>query len=118
MFQLLIIVTFAFGNFVGFRLTLWLLKVKENVNSRSLVLTGCFLLIQVLSLFLVNLVQGTNLAALVLSIVAFGFVLRRFLILKLWQLVLIPIGVSLVSSLVLGVTFGLIISLFGPIRVS
>ena len=112
--QLITLASFLVGNFAGFRITLWLLKVKDDVNRRSLILTGYFLFVQFLSGTIAYLIGLTQLAALVMAIVMFSVVLKRFLVLKLWQLVVIPVGVSLLSSVVLGVSVGILITLFGP----
>ena len=114
--QLLILCAFLVGNFIGFRITLHLLKVTEDVNRRSMMLTGYFLVVQFVSGVFISLVGLNQFAGLVLAVVLFSFVLKRFLVLKTWQLIAIPVGVALLSSVVLGVSIGIVISLFGPIK--
>lgn len=117
MFQLLFLVTFFIGNFIGFRITLRLLKVQESVNKRSLILTLSFLATQVLAAIVTRLTGLTEPATVVISMVLFAFVIRKFLVLRLWQVIVIPIGVSFMSSVVLAIGLMLTISLWGPIRV-
>jgi hypothetical protein len=117
-FQVLFLVSFFVGNFVGFLVALRFLKVQKSLNKRALFLSLCFLAIQVVSAVVTGLIGLVEPAGLVLSIILFSFVLRKVLIIKLWQVIVIPIGVSIFSSVILGVLLMLAIGLFGPISVS
>ena len=118
MFPLLFIVASFVGNFTGFRISLRLLKVTEQLNKRSLLLTCAFLTVQVISALLIYYSGLVEPACTILSIVLFSFVLRKFLALKLWQLIVIPIGVSLLSSFILAVTLLLYLSWFDSVTLS
>ncbi len=118
MFALFFLVASFAGNFIGFRITLRLLKVTEKLNKRSLLLTFAFLTVKALSGLLIYYAGLVEPAGTVLSIVIFSFVLRKFLVLKLWQLIVIPIGVSLLSSFILAVSLLLYMSLFESVSLS
>ncbi|MCP4059000.1 MAG: hypothetical protein GY738_17150 [Pseudoalteromonas sp.] len=118
LFALFFLVASFAGNFIGFRITLRLLKVTEKLNKRSLLLTFAFLTVKALSGLLIYYAGLVEPAGTVLSIVIFSFVLRKFLVLKLWQLIVIPIGVSLLSSFILAVSLLLYMSLFESVSLS
>jgi hypothetical protein len=117
-FVLLFLVASFAGDFIGFRITLRLLNVTEQLNKRSLVLTLAFLTIQIMSGIVIQISGLVEPAGAVLSIVVFSFVLRKFLVLKLWQLIVIPIGVSLLSSLILALSLLTYISIFESVSLS
>lgn len=103
MFQILFLVSFLLGTFISFRIVLGLLKVRENVNRRSAFLSVLFLITQVFSSLVVYFSGMVEPASAVITIIVFTLVLRRFLTLKLWQAILIPIGVSIVSGVILAI---------------
>ena len=117
MFPVFFLISFLLGNFIGFRIVLHLLKVAENVNKRSMLLTGLFLITQAFSASITYLTGLVEPASVVISIVLFSFILKRFMVLKLWQVILIPIGVSLVSGLVLAILLMSTVQLWGGSRV-
>ena len=116
-FPIFFLISFLLGNFIGFRIVLHLLKVTENVNKRSMLLTGLFLITQAFSASITYLTGLVEPASVVISIVLFSFILKRFMVLKLWQVILIPIGVSLVSGLVLAILLMSTVQLWGGSRV-
>ena len=116
-FPVFFLISFLLGNFIGFRIVLHLLKVTENVNKRSMLLTGLFLITQAFSASVTYLTGLVKPASVVISIVLFSFILKRFMVLKLWQVILIPIGVSLVSGLVLAILLMSTVQLWGGPRV-
>ena len=116
-FPVFFLISFLLGNFIGFRIVLHLLKVTENVNKRSMLLTGLFLITQAFSASVTYLTGLVEPASVVISIVLFSFILKRFMVLKLWQVILIPIGVSLVSGLVLAILLMSTVQLWGGSRV-
>ncbi|WP_158684702.1 hypothetical protein [Pseudoalteromonas sp. T1lg48] len=118
MFQPLFLITFFTGTFIGFRFVLAYLRVKEETNKRALVLSISFLVIQLMCGWIIDLVGLIEPATLIVSVILFAFVLRRVLILKLWQLIAIPIVVSMISTLFMALTFMLAIRLFGPTGVN
>ena len=105
MFQTLLLISFFVGNYFGFRITLKLLKVNKSIDKRAILLSISFLIVQVLSVVVTSYIGLVEPAGTVISIVLFGFILKKFLILELWQVIVIPIGVSLFSGLVFAVFF-------------
>ncbi len=81
-------------------------------------LTFAFLTVQVISGVLIYYSGLAEPAGTIMSIVIFSFVLRKFLVLKLWQIIVIPIGVSLLSSFILAVTLLLYMSFFETVSLS
>ena len=117
MFQFFFFISFLVGNFIGFRIVLRLLQITESVNKRSALLTGLFLTTQAISVLIVYSTGLVEPASLLLSIILFGFVLKRFMVLKLWQIILIPIGVSLISGLILAILLMTTVSWWGGGRI-
>ncbi len=115
-FPIFFLISFLLGNFIGFRIVLRLLKVNENVNKRSMLLTGLFLITQAFSASIVYLADLVEPASVVISILLFSFILKRFMVLKLWQVILIPIGVSLLSGFILAILLISTVQLWGGAR--
>lgn len=68
-FPVFFLISFLLGNFIGFRIVLHLLKVAENVNKRSMLLTGLFLITQAFSASITYLTGLVEPASVVISIV-------------------------------------------------
>ncbi|WP_105213569.1 hypothetical protein [Pseudoalteromonas sp. T1lg22] len=118
MLQPLFFLTFFIGTFIGFRFVLAYLRVKDEVNKRAIALTISFLAIQLTCGWVSNLLNFVEPTTLIASVILFAFILRKVLILKLWQVIAIPIVVSMISTLFMAITFMLAIRLFGPIGVN
>jgi hypothetical protein len=105
------------GYFFSFSFILNRLKVSEQRRKRATYLSLLLLSIQLVSSTLCELVALDDLAALLLTIIIFLSVIRRFLKLTVWQTILIPIVVPIIGQLCFVVVFALSIKVFGPITV-
>ncbi|WP_028113469.1 hypothetical protein [Ferrimonas kyonanensis] len=82
----------------------WLYVENERVK-RSFILSLTLLTTQLIGAAVVSVVGLADSAVPVISIGLFVLIVNRLLILKWWQAILIPIGVTTVSSLVAAVGF-------------
>jgi hypothetical protein len=105
------------GYFFSFSFILNRLKVSEQRRKRATYLSLLLLSIQLVSSTLCELLALDDLAALLLTIIIFLSVIRRFLKLTVWQTILIPIVVPIIGQLCFVVVFALSIKVFGPITV-
>jgi len=105
------------GYFFSFNFILKKLKVSEHRLKRSAYLSILLLVIQLISSTICELIALDNLAALALTIIIFLAIIRKFLVLTIWQTVLIPVVVPIIGQLCFVVVFGASIKLFGPITV-
>ncbi len=84
---------------------------------RATYLSLGLLAIQLVSSTLCELVALDDSAALLLTIILFLAVIRKFLVLTIWQTILIPIFVPIIGQIFFVIVFALSIKLFGPITV-
>jgi hypothetical protein len=105
------------GYFFSFSFILNRLKVSEQRRKRATYLSLLLLSIQLVSSTLCELLALDDLAALLLTIIIFLSVIRRFLKLTVWQTILIPIVVPIIGQLCFVIVFALSIKVFGPITV-
>jgi hypothetical protein len=94
---------FVVATFLGFRIVLRFLNVSQDANKRSALLTGVFIGTQVVCsgiLFLLGVPEISFIAA----IIVFGLIVRRFLVLEIWQIILIPIFVSFFSAILTAIS--------------
>jgi hypothetical protein len=105
------------GYFFSFNFILKKLKANEQRLKRSAYLSLLLLGIQLVSSTLCELVALDDLAALLLTIIIFLAVIRKFLVLTFWQTILIPIFVPIIGQLCFVIVLALSIKVFGPILV-
>ncbi|CAM4298420.1 hypothetical protein [Pseudoalteromonas byunsanensis] len=117
MFTFLYLFSNLVGYFIGFNFVLKKLKVSEQRLKRAIYLSLLLLAIQMVSSTICELVALDDLAALLLTIILFLAVIRKFLVLTLWQTILIPVIVPIIGQLCFVIVLGLSIKLFGPITV-
>jgi hypothetical protein len=79
------------------------LKVDSSRLKRSLVLASTLAGIELFCNLIVFTLDLDGVVNTILSVSIFVFVIRRFLILKLWQAIVIPIGVTTVSYLIVAI---------------
>ena len=95
-----------------FFIILKLLNVDVERLKRSFVLAACLAGIELFCNLVVFALDLEGLANTILSVGIFVIVIRKLLILKLWQAVVIPIGVALCSYLVVAVLLMIYFQLF------
>jgi len=105
------------GYFLGFSFILKKLKVSEQRLKRAIYLSLLLLVIQLVSSTICELVALDDLAALLLTIILFLAVIRKFLVLTMWQTILIPVVVPIIGQLCFVILFALSVKVFGPITV-
>jgi hypothetical protein len=105
------------GYFFSFNFILKKLKVSEQRLKRSTYLSILLLVIQLVSSTLCELVALDDLAALLLTIILFLAIIRKFLVLTVWQTILIPIVVPIIGQLCFVIVFAFSVKIFGPITV-
>ncbi len=88
------------GTFIGFKLVLTFLKVAHKINQRSLVLTGLFIGVQLIVGLIAGLLNIQLFFSYLITLIVFGYILRKFLILKTWQVIAIPVFVSFLSGVI------------------
>lgn len=81
------------------------LGAQNEVLKRSFFLSAALLATQLIGVGMAALIGLADSAVLVISIALFILVINRVLILKWWQAVLIPIGVTTASYLVVAIGF-------------
>jgi len=116
-FTFLYLLSNLVGYFLSFNLILSKLKVSEQRIKRSSYLSLLLLGIQLVSSTLCELVALDDLAALLLTIIIFLAVIRKFLVLTVWQTILIPIVVPIIGQLCFVIVLAFSIKVFGPITV-
>ncbi|TKB50027.1 hypothetical protein [Ferrimonas aestuarii] len=82
----------------------WLHVENERVK-RSFILSLTLLITQLIGATVAAVLELADNAVPLISIGLFVLIVNRFLTLKWWQAILIPIGVTMASSLVAGVGF-------------
>jgi hypothetical protein len=103
------------GYFLSLNLILSKLKVSEKRKKRSSYLSLLLLGIQLVSSTLCELVALDDLAALLLTIIIFLAATRKFLVLTIWQTILIPIIVPIVGQLCFVIVLAFSIKVIGSI---
>lgn len=104
--QVLLLPTLMIPIYAGiFYILLGWLNVYSFRVKRSFILAATLAIIELMSNLIVFAVELDSIANTILSVCAFAFVIRKLLILKLWQAIVIPIGVTVCGYLVLSVLF-------------
>ncbi len=117
MFYLLYFSSLGFGLFVGSRIALKLLNVKDSVNKRSLILAGLVLLAEAIGTFITSIGDLNGSGASIFSLLFFMIIIRKFLVLSTWQTIIVPIGISTVAIIFVTFMLKISLSIFGPINV-
>jgi hypothetical protein len=89
------------------------LKVDSFRVKRSLVLAATLAAIELICNLIVFTLDLDGIANTILSVGIFVFVIRKLLILKTWQAVVIPIGVTTCGYLILAVFLMMFFQFFG-----
>jgi hypothetical protein len=97
-----------------FYIVLKWLKVDSLRVKRSFILASTLALIELICNLLVFTLELDGIANTILSVGIFVFVIRKLLILKPWQAVLIPIGVTTSGYLILSVFLMVFFQFFTP----
>jgi hypothetical protein len=97
------LLVFVVATYSGFRIVLWFLNISQDANRRSIWLTGIFLGAQIVCgglFFILGIPEISFIAAMIM----FGLIVRKFLVLEIWQMILIPIFVSFVSAILTAIS--------------
>lgn len=113
---LLIISTFV-TYFFCFKFILKKLEVKGLILKRALILSIILVAIQVGSGFVAEVAMLDDSAAVIMTIILFALILRRFVILESWKAVVIPIVIPILGQLAFAISLMVYIGLFGSIKV-
>lgn len=89
------------------------LKVDSFCVKRSIVLAATLAAIELICNLIVFTLELDGIANTILSVGIFVFVIRKLLILKTWQAVVIPIGVTTCGYLVMAVFLMVFFQFFG-----
>ncbi len=81
------------------------LNVQTFRVKRCLILASILSVIELVSYLIVFSLQLDGVVNTIISVCAFVFVIRKLLILKMWQAIAIPIGVTIFGYLILSVLF-------------
>ena len=113
---LLVISTFI-TYFFCFKFILKKLEVKGLILKRALILTTILVAIQVGSGFVAEIAMLDDSAAVIMTIILFALILRRFVILESWKAVVIPIVIPILGQLAFAISLMVYIGLFGSIKI-
>ena len=97
-----------------FYMVLKWLKVNSLLVKRSFILASTLASIELLCNLVVFTLDLDGIANTILSVGIFVFVIRKLLVLKPWQAVVIPIGVSTSGYLLLSVFLMVFFQFFAP----
>ena len=115
MFTFLFISSNLLGHFLAFFFVLKLLKVEQTRGKRALYLTLILTVISFVSSLVIEQTPLNPEAAGLLTFIIFVITIRRFLVLKVWQSIVIPLFVTLVGQLTFAVTLSIYLAIFDSI---
>lgn len=117
MIHLVYLLVLLLGYFLGFYVTLRMLKVELHLYKRSAILTAVIIGVQLISGLTVMAFGLDHLASILITLILSFFAIKHFLELKLWQTVLIPVLVTGTAHFIAAISLVTLLKLFGPIAV-